>query len=413
MANKRFRGDAKIATDVWTWTISSNTAAQTFSLARNGKTYGYVVVGGESTSDIATALQALLAASTEPEFVEYTWTVNTNVVTGTSKVAGRPATFTKGGTGTSTLTNATPATGPRFWSNDNFDAATPGTGDDIYIFGTNVPILYNLDQSGVALGSVDISLSHEANIGNPPFNKNGTLYHEDRTRPLIITCTNLYLGTGSGRGGGCWYIKPASTNIYVYGSGTSDDPNYHPIRMYNNSTTANLKIFGGQVDLDPYNIGGSNYTNVLVTGRGACRSNRLTSMYDVVVEKQGSFFATVVSGANAYNSLTMRDSAVVRIDGDGSASLDTIPIVKLLGGRLDWTAIGKVSTFTIGANATLDTSNLVGQLTISNCTLAAGARIYDPNGKIVFTNAIVLSNCGLEDVDLTLGKNVTLQRTVS
>src|ERR1700736_2287329 len=108
MATPRWRGDAPAVKQVNTATVGGTAAGgQVYTVTINGKTVSYTAAGGDTNNTIAGALQALLAASTIPEFQEVAWTVATNVITGTSAVAGRPFTNTSSATGTGTLVRAT------------------------------------------------------------------------------------------------------------------------------------------------------------------------------------------------------------------------------------------------------------------------------------------------------------------
>ena len=97
--------------------------------------------------------------------------------------------------------------------------------------------------------------------------------------------------------------------------------------------------------------------------------------------------------------------------------------VNKAGGSLVINA-GSVTTLTNDAGAvayngtgTIGTLNLTGLIdfsgdmrpcTVTNCNLYAGARIYDPYGRVTFTNPVQLVRCGLPDVQLDVGKNRTL-----
>lgn len=416
MATRTFRGDAQNVIDTWTFLISSTTNTHTFTLTRNGKSYTVTADGVLTAAQLATALQVLLAASTEPEFAEYTWTVDTATITGTSKVTGRPATFTKSGTGTSTLTNTLAGTGANTWKASNFDGGLPATGDEVYFHSTDTPVLYGINQTGVALDILDVSLSYEANIGNPPFNTSGSEpYYEDRQKPLLIGASIVRLGTGSGRGGGCWYLRlEGSGEVLVYGSGTSDDPNYHPIRIEaTTNSLSSISVFGGAVDFDPYSQGTSTLTEANISGGGVLRAGGLMSVASINVTGNGAYAAFIDNAVNPSTLLEVRDNGRAEIDGTGSVSVDTIVTVTVLGGSVRWRAKGRISTLAIGANAVMDFSSSPYPVTVTNCSMTAGATLLDPNGMVTFTNPIALTNCGLEDVRLVVGRGITIQRVVS
>ena len=94
MATRIWRGDAVDVTQVDTLTVGGTVeAGDKFITTINGKDVT-VSATTTSTSTTATEIKTALAASTIPEFAEITWTVNSAVVTGTAKVAGKPFTVT-------------------------------------------------------------------------------------------------------------------------------------------------------------------------------------------------------------------------------------------------------------------------------------------------------------------------------
>src|SRR5262245_47220947 len=108
MATRRWRGDAPKTAQVNTVTVGGTAAnGQVYSVTINAKLVAYTANGSDTNNTIAAALKALLAASVIPEFAEVTWTVATNVITGTAKTAGRPFVNTSAATGTGTLVTAT------------------------------------------------------------------------------------------------------------------------------------------------------------------------------------------------------------------------------------------------------------------------------------------------------------------
>ena len=135
MATNRWLGHAAETAQVTTLTVGSSTNGHTFITTINGKAITYTAGSGETTSTIATAVQALLAASEIPEFAEVTWTVATNVVTGTAANPGVPFTVSLSGTGTYSASTTTANSGPNVagvaanWSL----AALPGAGAEFLL----------------------------------------------------------------------------------------------------------------------------------------------------------------------------------------------------------------------------------------------------------------------------------------
>ena len=98
----------------------------------------------------------------------------------------------------------------------------PVTGDDVTI-GTNTPILFGLDQSGVTLASLTISKSFKSQIGLPTTNANK--YAEDRPTELAIGATVCNVGLG-GSGEGSPFIRlnfgSILTTLTIYTTATAN-----------------------------------------------------------------------------------------------------------------------------------------------------------------------------------------------
>lgn len=170
MPTRRWRGDAPKIAQINTLTVAGTAAnGQVYSATINGKVVSYTASGGDTNNTIAAALQAALAASSIPEFVEVTWTVATNVITGTAKTAGKPFTNTSAATGTGTLTTAVlkANSGPNVVSLvANWEgAAAPADGDDIVFDAGDSDVLYDLDQSAVTPASILVDAGFRGRIG--------------------------------------------------------------------------------------------------------------------------------------------------------------------------------------------------------------------------------------------------------
>ncbi|MGH7744285.1 MAG: hypothetical protein ACREQ5_05615, partial [Candidatus Dormibacteria bacterium] len=81
-------------------------------------------------------------------------------------------------------------------------------------------------------------------------------------------------------------------------------------------------------------------------------------------------------------------------------------------GRLTYTSAGAISgTMFIGPGCTADFSQDPQSRVVANVTMQIGSSLLDPNKTVTFSNPIYLSECGIEDVSLRLGKDVHVQRS--
>lgn len=168
MATKRWRGTATAVKQVSTITITAFDAATTYKVTIGG--VEITQVGTTDANTTATNLKNSLAASTHPYFDFITWTVATNVITGTADTAGVPFVFTasvSGGTGTISQATTTASSGPNDWSTaDNWDpSGVPASSDDVFIEDNAVNIMWGLDQNAVDLDELVIRQSYTGKIG--------------------------------------------------------------------------------------------------------------------------------------------------------------------------------------------------------------------------------------------------------
>jgi len=144
MAKRYWLGVAPAVKQVQTFTITAFDAATTYKITIGGVTVEQI--GTTDANTTATNLRAKLidtanpppGGGNHPYFTAVTWTVATNVVTGTAVDAGEPFVATEsvsGGTGTMSSSVTTANSGPNVLSvAANWDGGTvPSTGDDLII----------------------------------------------------------------------------------------------------------------------------------------------------------------------------------------------------------------------------------------------------------------------------------------
>lgn len=402
MATNRWLGQAAPVAQVVTLTVGSATAGHTFQTTINGKTIEYVAGSGETTTTIATAIQALLAASDAPEFREVTWTSDGAVVTGTAVTAGRPFTVTEAGTGTYTLATATASSGPNHvdlaanWSEGALPSAD-GT-DDILIDGPAPDLLWGWENvPSTAYASVKILASFEGRVGLPYRNEEGG-YVEYRGRAFLLgTATPVTIGEGDGGGPGLVNLTvTTAADVTVLATGERAVPSTPAVNV----------------------AGMGSGTVVVVAGDVGVATDDSTKFATVTT-------ATVNDGA----SLAVGPGATVTtLNNYGGYVLNrgTTTTVNLRGGEVDhygaattitadpapggdtvfrWRAAATIATLTFrgqaGArNPVCDCSLDPRAKTITNGSFTGGAVLNDPDNVTTWSNALTWDRASLAASDI-------------
>lgn len=225
MADRLWIGGASTTTQVDTFTLNddsndSETSVTMTMTAENGSTTQTVSItpSGTDESVIAAAWQAALATSTQTLFTQVTWTVASNVVTGTAVDSGVPfyaASSVTGGAMTITDSTDTANAGPNDyntaanWVDEGYSsAAVPVATNDVQVVenptdGLSYDITYGLDQSAVEIATFRVSETFEGGIGD---DLNGYYLHIDTTGVCSF----------NGQGNYCW-VKGTNFggNVYV------------------------------------------------------------------------------------------------------------------------------------------------------------------------------------------------------
>lgn len=407
MSTVRWAPKVTAVQQVTTVTIGTYDAATTYKVTINGKTVSTVGTGGTNATT-ATALQALLAASTYPEFEEVTWTVNSNVVTGTAVTAGLPftlATAVSGGTGTISNSTTTANTGPNNWDNAlNWDTgAIPVSTDDVIIEGTSVSILYGIDQNAVTLTSLTVNANFTGQIGLPQYNAGG--YYEYRTTNLKISATTVNVGGGPTAGGSSLIRLDLGSNaatVNVFSTGTSSVSGLEPF------------IFKGTSGSNVVNV---NKGTVAVAGFGGETATVATLNVGYVNNQASDAQVRLGAGCtlttvNQYGGIVVGNSAATTVNEYGGTctwNAGAVTTANVYGGKLYWNSTGTLGTLNL--SGTIDLTQDARGKTITNATLFSKATFNAPDGNVTFSNPFLLSGCGVEDVTLKLGKTYHLQRS--
>lgn len=404
MATHVWRGDAPAVAQVTTVQVTAYDAATSYRLTINGKTVA--VDGDTDVNDTATALAAAFNASTIPEFAEITAEAATDTVTLTADTEGKPFTVTSsvsGGTGTiGAATSATANAGPAVVAAANFDSGSlPSNNDTMILQDSGNSLKYTLD----ALAAVTLDLlviaadfSDGAQVGLPRTNSDATSYVEYRDTYLEVGATAVRIGEGRGQGSSGLRLNllSAQTSVQVFATGNSSDTDYAALQIIGTNASNVLQVFGGQVDvaMQPGQV--ATFATVTVSG-GQVRFGSGVTL--TTVEANGDSSVEVRSAAT-----TLRSQGGGRIYKLGAGAVTTVDVG---GGTFELAAAGTIGTLTVRAGKTFDASKLTTSVTITNATLYAGARVVDPNGKLVWSNAIACPD-GIDSVTIISKKSATL-----
>jgi len=392
----KWRGDAAKVAQVSTVTITGFDAATTYKLTINGKVVS--VLGTGSTAATATALQVALAASTIPEFLEVTWTVNSSTVTGTAVTAGVPFTVTSsvsGGAGTIGAVSTTAGSGP----NDVSLAANyvggvlPANGDTLVFENTSSSALWNLSSlSAVALAALTIKANYTGLIGLPEVNAMSATpankYQEYRTTKLTIGATTVTIGDGAGAASGRIKLNTGSggTNLTVHATATPVDAGNSAVYWMGTGTN-NVYVSKGTVDIAMY---ANDAASVAVLGQGY-QTNipndttvRLGAGSTVTTINKTGGITEIYNGCTTLNNYTgvtyLMGGAVTTINVYGLSSSATASSVVIIG-------TGTITNLNVFQYGVANLNWALNPVTITNTAVYAAAILYDTAGRGTYTNA--------------------------
>ncbi len=242
-----WQGGAVAVKQVTTIVPGGTIGTETFTLTIGGKDVAYTATGGQTATQVATALYNLLSSTTSPpnpEFREFTFADSgAGTITCTATTAGKPIAMTGAATGSATLTvtDTTAATGPNFIDDvDNWSTqAAIANGDTLEFRSGNISALYGLDSLAANTTlTINVREGYRGKIGLAEFNSDSTVYPEYRQKYLQISggtvnidCSTIQrcrIDTGS-----------AAATINVRNTGTREDTNI-PSATFIGSNAANV-----------------------------------------------------------------------------------------------------------------------------------------------------------------------------
>jgi hypothetical protein len=384
MATRQWLGNAPFTAQVMTFTITGAANAATISVTINGLAITYALTGGDTNATAAAALQALLTASTLPEFQEVTWTVSTNVITGTATTAGTPFTATGQAAGGTTNTVATPTANSSpndvniatNWSG----GAVPVNGDDIVFQDNSVSALWSLSALAAVTGTVTVWQNYTGQIGLPENNPLG--YAEYRPTYFQANPSTLTIGVGSrGNGSGLMQFNVGSVTcaITVINTGANSPGTDYALRLLGTSASNTLKQNGGTIGIAMLPSEVATFSTITVQNGSA---------------ELGSGVTLTTANCNG-GTLTLRGTCTTLTVTGGTASLNAsgtyTTVVAQNQSTILWSGAATITTLTLSQGSRLDVSGDTRAKTITNSTVTGDSVVNDPYSAITWTNATTIT----------------------
>jgi hypothetical protein len=405
MATSFWIGDAQTVTQVDTLTPASVGIGDIFTVTINGKSIEFTATAG-TVANVTAGLVALLAASEIPEFAEIAWANATTAIMATAETSGSGFTLStsaSGGTATFTKTSTTANSGPGLWSvaANHSGGAVPSSSDTVWLSNSSSDINDGLDQSSVTLTALNVEQSFTGDMGRP--DNTGT-YNEYRNKYLAISATTVNVGMGNGSGSQLLRLDTGSnaTTVNVFNTGSSSETNYETFLWKGTHASNVVNVTRGSVGI------------AVKPGETATIAT-LRSGYQTSVESDanvrlgpGVTLTTVdqsggtVACGSSFTTLKIRGGTYT---ANFAAAGTTI---NLDGGSVIWQSSGNITTLVIGSGGTFDASQDMRPITITNCTVNAGATLNDPHGRITFSNGIIYNRCDPSECNVNFGTNRTI-----
>lgn len=417
MTVQRWRGDAPATAQVNTITVGGTAAnGQVYSVTINGKPVAYTATGADTNTTIATALQALLAASTIAEFQEVTWSnPSAGVVKGTANTAGMDFVNTSSATGTGTLVTVTTTanSGPTDvsvganWSS----GSVPSSGDSIYFQNSASPALRNLQAlAAVAPALVQIDASYTGQIGLPYNNAAG--YIEYRQRYLQFSgWTACNIGQGQGNGSGKIQLDAQTHDhtTFVWNAATSSEQGIPAVLIKGGSSASALTDLKGAVGVALF----AGETATLPTLNIAYVSN-IAGDASVTIGSGCTLTTVNKTGGTLYSqsavpTLTSYAGTATVLTGNMTAANLYSAGSNAPANTLKYSTGGTITTNIVESGCTLDCSGTLSTVTLTNSTWYKGATINAPGGNVTMTNAASIPDGQVSDVNINLGVGRTVK----
>lgn len=418
MANNRWRGDAPIVQEVWTLVVGGTIEANDEWNVIIGNQTVNVVGGSTTAATVATAIKAAVDARAllTDLFGEITWSINSATITATGPTDGRPTTVagttteTGGGAADSqtfTVTNTVNGAGPEHWGTAaNWTAGNVPSSDVVFIENFSGDIKWDLDQSAVDITSLTVYASMTGDIGLPDQSEEADYFEYRPTYLHHQTCTTYNIGEGDGRGSGRlrFNASAAASTLNVWKTGTRKDVGI-PSLLWK-GTHANNVVNLHRGDVGIAFLPGE--TATVLTARVGFVSN-VTSDAKIVFGSGVTLGTLIQTGGQS--TLYCAATTITISAGTLTSYAGAVATINARGCTVVWNSTATITTYNGDSDSTLDAEQDERAFTITNCTLKKGAVIKNRKRRITFTNGIILDGCGLDDVTIDCGDDITLTPT--
>ncbi len=388
MATVTWTPNAITTTQVITYTLTAVAVGSAFTATLNSKVITYTVVTGDTTTTAAAALTALLTAAAgiqgNEEFGLATYASSANVITATSATPGTPfagmtgglvfaATGGNTGTGATVTANSSPSdvNNAKNWLRSG-SQAIPQNGDAVVAQDTDIPMLWNLDAlAAVTFLSWTRYQSMTGQIGLPTLNQAGFIEFRATYFQFSGSATALPLILGVGAGDGPPFERyntgSKRTDLYV-SAGTQVD-------FLGTSVSNTISASGVMVNVATEVPAVATISTALVDGGGTINLGAGVTFSGTLTLKNAA--ATVECAATI-----AANSSTVTLTGTGVTYTAFTGVLSQLSLLTDAT----ITTLTISNNTTVDKSQDLRAMVVTNWSLDGTCQILDPNSRITFTN---------------------------
>lgn len=411
MATRVWRGDAPAVAQVSTFTVTLTWATNdTATLTCGGNSVTFTVGGTQTAAAVVVGLVAAWNASTAPELAEITASGSVSPITLTHGTAGVQFTVTSSevtaGDGVvGDQVDTTSPAGPNVYSTAaNWSGgAVPIDNDDIIFENSSVSVLYELDQSAVTPASITIMASYTGKIGLPRTNAAGYIEYRDAYLTLCdsadATNTTIYIGLGSGSGSGRIKLdtNTGQVTMTIEKTGTRIESNIPALlwkgthasnAMYVNRGTVGVAFFGGET------------ATLLTLGCGYLESQSSDS--DVRCSNGLTLTTLDMDGGTGEINANTPNINVRAGTLHVKQSATCATALTLDGGIVYWNSVGTVTQAYVSGGGVLDFRRNSQSVIVSNCDVYENGNIYDPAGRVTWTNGIRIMQTSFSGVTLMM-----------